>query len=407
MSYKFVKVTTYYPEFTNTFYQQKPEVESLLYKEQFKLLMNEAFGCADFYSRELEKLGVEAFEIFSNVAPLQMAWAKENGSSAQGHALVFEQLKKLQPQVVLFQDSAQFNGEFVRKVRQEIKSVRLVIGNCCAPYPPAQVEAYREMDFFVACSPQFVNELSANGIKTQLIYHAFSPLVLQRIGQRPETASGDFIFTGSIVAGSGFHNLRKEVIEQLIIKGLNIDFRGAIKIPSRRQLRLMQMAYLVGNALKKAGLQSVAQRLPGVKKAGLLSGFPKKTEVSDTLKSLVQPPVYGLDMFRALQQAKTGFNVHIDAAGNYAANMRLFETTGVGTCLVTDWKQNMKTLFEPDTEVVTYRSAAECVEKVQWLLNHPKERESIAQAGQRRTLQQHNYTLRAHQLHDLISKALV
>ena len=43
--------------------------------------------------------------------------------------------------------------------------------------------------------------------------------------------------------------------------------------------------------------------------------------------------------------------------------MRLFEATGSGACLVTDWKENLGELFEPDVEVVTYRSVAECVKK--------------------------------------------
>jgi spore maturation protein CgeB len=111
-------------------------------------------------------------------------------------------------------------------------------------------------------------------------------------------------------------------------------------------------------------------------------------------------------MFKALAHAKVSFNIHGDVAGEYAANVRLFEVTGVGSCLLTDWKKNIHELFEPDTEIVTYRSPDECVEKVQWLLDHKEECSAIARKGQKRTLRDHNYNKRAEQLHEIILKHL-
>ena len=54
-------------------------------------------------------------------------------------------------------------------------------------------------------------------------------------------------------------------------------------------------------------------------------------------------------------------NHHIDVAEAYAGNLRLFEATGVGTLLVTDWKKNLHEMFEAGKEVVTYRTPEECV----------------------------------------------
>ena len=70
-------------------------------------------------------------------------------------------------------------------------------------------------------------------------------------------------------------------------------------------------------------------------------------------------------------------------------NLRLFEATGVGTCLLTDTGQNMIELYEPDTEIVTYGSAEEAIEKVNYLLENESERASIASAGQKKTLSSH------------------
>jgi len=55
-------------------------------------------------------------------------------------------------------------------------------------------------------------------------------------------------------------------------------------------------------------------------------------------------------MYKALSRAKIGFNIHADIASDYAANMRMFEVTGVGSCLITDWKPNLHELFEDGEE---------------------------------------------------------
>ena len=93
-------------------------------------------------------------------------------------------------------------------------------------------------------------------------------------------------------------------------------------------------------------------------------------------------------------------NKHIDISENYANNMRLFEATGMGCLLVTDWKENLGEMFEPENEVVTYRDAEECVDKLRFYLapqNEPA-RARIMSAGQRRTLTEHTYHARMRQL---------
>ena len=74
--------------------------------------------------------------------------------------------------------------------------------------------------------------------------------------------------------------------------------------------------------------------------------------------------------------------------------MRLFEATGVGSCLVTDWKPNISEFFEPDKEVVVYKSPAECLEKINYLLNNENKRKEIARAGQKKTVETYSFEKR-------------
>lgn len=64
-----------------------------------------------------------------------------------------------------------------------------------------------------------------------------------------------------------------------------------------------------------------------------------------SLKKRIYPPVYGRGMYYKLAQSKLVLNVHADSSPEYAPNVRLFETTSVGTCLLTDWKKNKNDLF--------------------------------------------------------------
>ena len=64
---------------------------------------------------------------------------------------------------------------------------------------------------------------------------------------------------------------------------------------------------------------------------------------------------------RSLRRSRVTLNSHIDFAGREAGNMRLFEATGVGAFLLTDFKDNLHTLFEPDREVAVWRSTDDCL----------------------------------------------
>jgi spore maturation protein CgeB len=82
--------------------------------------------------------------------------------------------------------------------------------------------------------------------------------------------------------------------------------------------------------------------------------------------------------------------------------MTLFETTGIGTFLLTDQKSNLSQFFELDREIVAYTDAQDCIAKALYYLDHEQQREAIAQAGQRRTLGEHTYHKRMVELVDVL-----
>ena len=110
-------------------------------------------------------------------------------------------------------------------------------------------------------------------------------------------------------------------------------------------------------------------------------------------------------MYQVLRNSLLTLNHHGNIPSS-ANNLRLFEATGVGTLLITDWKENLPEIFGLGKEVIAYRTPEECVELIKYYLEHDSERKAIAQAGQQRTLREHTYYQRMQELVDILSKYL-
>ena len=76
---KFLILNTDYHDFLSWLYGQQPGLEKQPYEEQMRVRAKSLFGVADFYSRNLHKLGHEAWDIHANNEFMQKAWAREHG----------------------------------------------------------------------------------------------------------------------------------------------------------------------------------------------------------------------------------------------------------------------------------------------------------------------------------------
>jgi len=398
--FRFLKITSFYPQFLSEWYEKHPEAKALNYQEQYRALMASGWAWADHYQKELTLLSVEAHEVVLNAEPLQHAWAREHGVQGGALQIVFEQIKALKPEVLFFQDSFSFSPDYLREVRKVVPSVKLMLGWCAAPYSTAELSRFREMDLMLSCSAKFAQEFRDLGMKSEVLLHSFK--VLKEFKSVEKTI--DVLFAGSLIQGKGYHQARTELISSLIDSGIDLKLLTEMA-PISKDLAKKGIGLSV-EMLNRLGLGRffTDTRLYG--RAMRWKDIPIDVQLTRKLQKHSSPPQYGMELFKTMAKAKINLNSHIDVAGEYAANMRLFEATGVGSCLLTDWKVNLGELFEIDREVVAFRNSAECIEKARWLLNHPKEREEIAQAGQRRCEKDHSFSVRARQLLALIQKNL-
>ena len=109
--------------------------------------------------------------------------------------------------------------------------------------------------------------------------------------------------------------------------------------------------------------------------------------------------------FGLLASAKVIFNAHRDEPADYS-NIRIFEATGVGSCLITDKPDKVKQYFVPDEEILTYASVEECAEKVCYVLDNEKVRREIANKGRLRTMKEYTIMHHCDKIHEGIEKII-
>jgi len=389
MSYRLLRITNFYTEYINHYYIKFPNIKELSYDEQYNHLINDSIEMVSSYTKHLIKSGIDALDIVTNAEQLQQTWAKEHTISPDTSfkELITEQIKFYKPDVLWLDDSRLFNKTWIKHIKSEIPSIKLIAGHICAPYNTEISNSFSSFDIIFTCIPCMQEEIEKYGVATQLLYHSFDHSILDTINSEENNApETNLIFTGSLYTGYGFHKTRIEYIEKMIENGIDLKIYGNLE--SRSKVLLKQTMYYSINFLKNINCDFLVDTLPVLKNYRNYGG-EKITYYSKKLIESVNPPIFGLDMFRVLSKAKICFNIHGDIAKKCAGNVRLFEVTGVGSCLVTDWKENLSNLFDVDNEIVTYKSLNECIEKIKWLTNNPVEAKKIALSGQKRTLKDH------------------
>ena len=402
---KFLRITSVNSNCIKDIYSKHPGLSEKPFVEQKEILDYHAIEWSDFWSHALRPLGYEVMEVILNAEQLQRTWARENlhpdPSSMNLEEIAFAQAKKFEPEVIWFEDNSE---RLLKRIRSNIPSVRRVLGWVGSAIPRTSI--WLQMDLVLSCAPESVDYLRKIGVPAEQLHHGFDPRINGRLKTGPKHIG--FSFIGQLIRSDQFHLERDHLLEEIAPETEIAIFSSSVNYGWRKTgtAIIEGICYDVAGILRNIGFpESVFRNLPFIGVAAQWASRPV-LPINSKLKPFMRPPVFGLEMFQALKDSKMNLNIHADSSPECASNMRLFETTGVGTCLITDWKKNLHRLFEPDREVVAYKSAEECVEKVKWLRDHPGEREEIGLAGQKRTMKDHTFVHRAEQLNDIILREL-
>lgn len=385
-------LNTDYTEFLRWLYDHHKGLEQNTYNEQMQIRTDSLFGMADFYSFNLRKLGHEAWDIFANNEFMQEAWANQcgiriskktsnfwsllrpvrrvanmvplrylklplrpllrtiNKDTGWLYRILEAQIKFYKPDILLNLAMDAISSRFLKELKP---SMRLLVGQHAAPLPDDK--DYGCYDLVVSSLKNFVDYFRNRSVPAELLPLGFENRILDKLEK--ENRQIPVSFVGSL---STAHEGRIHLLEYLC-QHFDIQVWGQ-------------------------GIE----------------GLPRHSAIRNRYKG----KAWGIDMFEILCSSKITLNHHIGVAGSYANNMRLYEATGVGAMLITDFKENLRELFEIGREVVGYRTPEECLEQIRHFLDNDQERDAIGLAGQKRTLREHTYYQRMEALVDIVNKFL-
>jgi len=357
-----VIVDTYYPRFLEATDLSSREFESPDFNTLRSRLMLQRFGTSDAYSNGLRKIGWDAQELVANCADLQEQWASERGLSCWPwldrfppsyisrvplvrsayramptlHRLLERQVAEVRPDVLYFQDLNFCPPSTLKKLR---KYTSLVVGQIASPLPPINV--LKSYDLILSSLPNLIDEIRLTEIKSEFLPIAFDSRVVSEVDKPAKDIPASFV--GGI---SRYHNTTIPLLAAVELRVPEIQLFGYGSSALNNQPHLMK---------KHMG------------------------------------ECWGLEMYKTLARSIVTLNRHISIAGDYANNMRLFESTGMGTLLITDYKKNLSEYFIDGKEILTYKTFDEAAELTRWALDNRAEVAKIAAAGQTRTLLSHTY----------------
>jgi spore maturation protein CgeB len=383
-----------YPRFLAWLYRRQPGLENATYAAQMAARNSSLFGVADFYSRNFTALGHAAAEVHVNNSSLQAAWALEHGMTietsepsiaigsdalpgwlqravapfkpmlrplarkvglspkldAQAERILLAQIEDFKPDLVLNQDTFHVDTGLMRRIKRIGNPI--LIGQI--GIAPTRGEDWAVYDLLISQLAATVNYFRRLGVRAEVNHLAFEPTLLDMLPAAPA-------------------------------KDIDLSFVGTVSADHRQRIAL---------------LEAVAERFD----LKLFGNPPQALPASSPLHRCFQGEVWGVDMYQALQRSKITLNSHIDMAGREAGNVRLFEATGVGAFLLTDFKDNLHTLFDPDREIAVWRSIGDCVAGIERYLADDTSRAAIAKAGQDRTMTTHTYRQRTREIMEIVEK---
>jgi len=366
---RLVQVETFYPSYLRQFYNAHKSLRRASFGDHVSALVRDGFSAIHTIAPYLEPLGYDSHFIIGNCGPAQRAWMRENGypipdPAREAHDIVRRQIDNLRPDILYLTDPVTYDSRFVRALKHRPE---LVIGWQAARIPSGTDWS----EFDVILSGLSGVRRAALSLGARAAEH-FMPGLPEWIAQAcldvPE--QHDVVFAGSYTRQQ--HPQRNALLKVIAEASERFGF---------------DCAFHLGGDIDDA---------------------------PEAIRRVLRPQVFGLAMNRVLKSGRIVFDSRgvidmpaeggqtVDMAGLESANMRIFETTGVGSFLLTGHYENLSRHFTVGEEIETFTSEGELIEKIRYYLAHPDRRREIAARGQARCLHDHSMTQRVQQFDGIV-----
>ena len=313
------------------------------FAQRRQAFLADRFGALHFLKPVLDD-EPDAFFTNGDDATLQRLWAREHGlpNKASLEDILLAQIEEHRTEVFYNIDPTRYSSAFMNRLPG---SVRRKIAWRAAPSPGANFSAY---DLVVCNFPGILESYRLAGWKSAWFAPAHDPLMDRFAANQNRPI--DVLFVGGYTR---HHRKRSELLEA--VSALGGEHNVALHLDRSRLTRLAE---------------ALPSWVPGL-------GQHRRP---DAIQRVSRPPVFGLDLYLLLSQAKIVLNGAIDMAGADRGNMRCFESMGCGCLMVSDTGIYPEGMVHAET-MMTYDTSPQAVALLKECLANPMETASVANAG--------------------------
>lgn len=393
---------------------RKNIIGSITYEEALKLMWQGGTLYPSGFCRQMNTLDIKAHDIVPDFPFLQTLWKNQYGLHNEEN-IVMTQIQHYRPDVVYFQELDVLPHSFRQSIKSQFPFIKIITG--FKGFPPRMFSDYADLDHVFISYPHFQKQWETVGVPVTILPHCFDP------GSDTSTEATSKQYNFTFVGSTGFGNLAQEGryndLRELLTR-TSLEIWGKEQNINRTYLLLKGFVLSVLHLLPRSVLQYIRLFLrSGSIKLDLLlrdsllvkdkviqafDWYILKPPLKKIFPKKFHSPVIGREYLSVLVSSKISLNRHTDEQWE-GGNIRTFEITGCGTCLLTDNRQDLDTLFRDD-EIVRYNSIEDAITKVTNLLAHPDEAEAIAARGMARTLRDHTTQNRCETIATVLNQAL-
>lgn len=352
---KIFRANRVYSGLLSDIYRKHPEAADMDFEKQMNWFYDFCINESRYWKDYLVASGqFQIMEVITNASHLQTRWAQSRKlHTSNPDEILMAQIEEFRPDVIYDNTRSNFTPAVRKQLKKKYPGLKFIAWD---GLPVGSIDYFEGTDLLFSYLPYLAAKYEARGIKTAQIPFGFEPGVLSKIPAYTQRYSTTFI-------GSIEYNIHAKRIQFL---------------------KSIQKNYPIDMWVGKLNLKKVLLGMKQLRFKEIISSLGLKAKSHGSL--------FGLDYYKILQASDITLNIQEHEG---AGNIRYVEATGCGTCLLTDWKPDILDYYTPDSEIVTYKTMDEAIDKIKYLLQHETERKKIALAGQQKTFQHFNMKSRA------------
>lgn len=352
-----MQVDDFYADFLDKFYTSRPSLINQSEKAQTHALLRSGFSAIHIVAPYLPQEWFETEFVISQASAIQLAWYHERGLGlpdigAWPKELIKKRIEIFRPDILYFSSPSTYGGDFIASM----------------PCRPKLILGWRAADV--------PHDWNAHGYDIML--SGLSKLL--DFAQRQGAGKGIMFKPGMPEwLAKAVANTKKTV---------DVCFAGTIN-PIQHAKRLEMLEFVAESAARHGYTLSLYLNCD-------------EPLLTPAIRRWLKPPVFGMDMHKALAAAKIVIDIRgdigiimpsgergLDLAGDETINMRMFEATGSGSLLLSEYRPGIKRYFEPGKEIDVWENFEEMERKILYWLKHDEERIQVARAGTERCINEH------------------